>query len=792
MTKEEIRKICIDGSQTYYDHLDKNNKGVHIINIRSIEKVKADKLKLKITSKIFDEETLVFKYLATDEEWTIESVKIQVYDRDTNTLVVKPVPTVYQKMITANVNDWQIISDLKFLIERVKNWYVLNGKNLELPKKSSNLNPPKKDIYFEGNVPSNEQVDALELIFTEPLSYIWGAPGTGKTQFVLSYAILHYLANKKKVAIMAPTNHALEQIFRGVIKMTDLAGINREQILRLGGPSKKFADDYPEVCEIIGLENQLKQLDAQISIIANILGIDKYSEEEKLLEKALIEIEEIERHIQQKEKTDELNREATELKEEKEIEARKIELKLNSIRNEQIKVRKRRDSFLTKIIGRRKNFTEQIDSLISEEAINEINLKKLKRDQVQIEGKISEVVAYGRDILKVINEKKKNLDALLNDCEIDKWELLSKTPNYSKVTEVIREKISVIEENRPVYETLASEYHHMSRESLRLKYEALKAERERLANYSTEERLKNVSIVGATLDTYLFRFKEEKLKADHVFLDEAGYSNIIKALTLFNQNLPITFLGDHMQLPPVCEISKRDIQNDENFRPVMVWDQSAIYLEDLFVQDNFNNIVGNYLNGRNAPFKNLKKTNLTGTFRFGRSLANVLKQYVYKEGFHSQLKTETSIVIYNVKNAAHNRGRGRLNVAEANAIANMVKNTFTPEDSVAVLAPYTAQVRAIGNELPSYQQNNKVLTVHKSQGQEWDTVIYSVCDIGNGRKPWFTDSENPMSSGLNNINTAISRAKKQLIIVCDEDEWVHFNGQLITGILQAATQRVSV
>ena len=119
-----------------------------------------------------------------------------------------------------------------------------------------------------------------------------------------------------------------------------------------------------------------------------------------------------------------------------------------------------------------------------------------------------------------------------------------------------------------------------------------------------------------------------------------------------------------------------------------------------------------------------------------------------------------------------------------------MRNNFNEDSSVAVLAPYAAQVRALSNKLPDFQKQNKVLTVHKSQGQEWDTVIYSVCDIGNGKRPWFTDSENSLSNGLNNINTAISRAKKTLIVVCNPDEWNFFKGQLITGIVNVATQTI--
>ncbi|MDT0538867.1 AAA domain-containing protein [Croceitalea sp. P059] len=793
MTKEEIREICIDGSQAYYDHLDRNNKGVHVIRIRSIEKVKEDKLKLKITSKIFDQETLIFKCLATNEEWTIESVKIQVYDRDTNTIVIKPNSSVFHKMVNASVNDWQIISDLKFLIQRVKEWYELNGKDLKLPDKASVLNTPKSDIYFEESVPSEEQINALKLIFNEPLSYIWGAPGTGKTQFVLSYAILHYLENNKKVTIVAPTNHALEQIYRGVIKMTDKAGIKRENILRLGGPSKKFADDYPEVCEIIGLENQLKQLNDQIVIIENILGIDGIGKKIENINLLKTYFKEIEDNYEQASSLYEKEKSLLEQKKLGASEARSLELKIQYNNEEQLRIKKKKTSLTYKFISvfSKVDLDAKINSLIDKQVELENLIVVGLNKRRTVDQKISSNTQSKQESLKLLKIAVQKANVLSESIDIDLPEITLES-NFVFLTEQLDEEIQILENNQPVYEALSMEYKTLDKLSLEAKYQKLKADKEHLENYSTEQRLKNVSIVGATLDTYLYRFREEKLNTNHVFLDEAGYSNIIKAMTLFNQDIPVTFLGDHMQLPPVCEISKRDIQNDENFRPVMVWDQSAIYLEDLFAQDQLNTVVSNYLNGERAPFQNLKKTNLTGTFRFGKSLADVLQQYVYPEGFHSKLNTETEIIIYNVKNAANNRGRGRLNLAEANAIVNLVKNNFSPEASVAVLAPYSAQVRAISNELPAYQQNNKVLTVHKSQGQEWDTVIYSVCDIGNGRKPWFTDSQNAMSSGLNNINTAISRAKERLIMVCDEDEWVHYNGQLITGILQAATKRVLV
>ncbi len=790
MTIEQIRATCIDASKIYYNHLDKNNKGVYNINIRSIEKVKNDKLKLKITSKIFDEETLVFKHLATGKEWSIENIKIQVYDRDTNTLIIKPNTDVYEKMAAANVNDWAIVSDLKFLIERVRQWYERNGKDLKLPERASDLKPPRSDVFFNDDLPSEEQLRALKNIFTNPLSYIWGAPGTGKTQFVLSYAILHYLANKKKVAIVAPTNHALEQIYRGVIKMTDKAGIDREQILRLGGPSKKFADDFPEVCEIIGLENQLKQINKQIDILENILGIDEFSHEEETLRNALNVAQEIIDYIPVTKRIEEQYQQGLSQIDQTNLNVHGLELKIRNLQKEQDILRKKRDSFLysiAKAFGKKRNYTREIDKLLWDEATVGVDLKKTVLNKEDAIDKAKQNRTLQKETEIALNKLHQNLNSELSKTEVDNSK---KTTDIDEIKTLVQNRLTKIENERPVFETLAAEYQHLDNGTVQANYERLKLERSRLENYSTEQRLKNVSIVGATLDTYLYRFKEEQLNVDHIFLDEAGYSNIIKALTLFNQDVPVSFLGDHMQLPPVCEISKRDIQNNETYRPVMVWDQSAIFLEDLFEQDDLNPIVERYLNNANASFNLLKKENLTGTFRFGNSLASVLQTFVYPEGFNSRRTDETEIIVYHVHNLPKFRNGTRKNLSEVNAITSLIKSNFTPDDSVAILAPYTAQVRAIGNELPAYLQNNKVLTVHKSQGQEWATVIYSVCDIGNGKQPWFTDSQNPLSNGLNNINTAISRTKKTLIIVCDSLAWKEREGQLITGVLKAATRHV--
>ena len=78
---------------------------------------------------------------------------------------------------------------------------------------------------------------------------------------------------------------------------------------------------------------------------------------------------------------------------------------------------------------------------------------------------------------------------------------------------------------------------------------------------------KNVRVIAATIDCYIGRYSPtsdnsqdiNRFCADHYFLDESAYCSLIKAATLFASDCPITFLGDHLQLPPVCELDSNSI-----------------------------------------------------------------------------------------------------------------------------------------------------------------------------------------------------------------------------------------
>ena len=84
--------------------------------------------------------------------------------------------------------------------------------------------------------------------------------------------------------------------------------------------------------------------------------------------------------------------------------------------------------------------------------------------------------------------------------------------------------------------------------------------------------------------------------------------------------------------------------------------------------------------------------------------------------------------------------------------------------------------------MPAFAEIN---TVHGAQGREWDCVILSVVDTTN---KWFTDSASSVSNGKKVINTAVSRAKRKLILVCDANYWKSRPRQLIGKLLSIATE----
>ena len=528
-------------------------------------------------------------------------------------------------------------TDLTFLVKRVLNWHEKHGDKVELPSVR-----PVCDLDPDNPISLSEnQYNCARLAMTTPLSYIWGAPGTGKTKHVLASCVLSYIRAGKKVVLVAPTNNALEQSLGGLLRaLTREAGMDPVgKVVRLGVPGDVFRMGWSAICED-GAMDWLK-----MDIAEKIAALD-----------------------------------------------------------DRIK---------------------KIDETLSGKSDPSAN----------------EVIASGStEALK--EEKKRHINR--------KNELLVKSRKLTESRNIV---------------PLLNEF----------------------------------SVVAATVDSCLFRIPPEgTFKPDHVFLDEAGFCNVIKGMTLLGFGKPLTLLGDHMQLPPVFE-GENDLLQDPEKKLARLWKISSLYLEDAVVCGDLNSFCA-YDPVKPPRFERMFKDNLVETYRFGTELAQILAKRIYGPQFCSRSNNETKIVFINAPKKSEDKEKDedgkhrRISHSEAKCARALVEaNMNRVGVTMGIITPYRKQRRLLSETMDRLYRKygiededmeDDIVTVHQSQGREWDILLFSVTDAFD--EMYFTNSRD--MNALKLINTAISRARKMLVLIGDAEDWRGKNGQLISELFAVGTE----
>lgn len=315
-----------------------------------------------------------------------------------------------------------------------------------------------------------------------------------------------------------------------------------------------------------------------------------------------------------------------------------------------------------------------------------------------------------------------------------------------------------------------------------------KTEIQRLTNEHSQVRgavFEESLVVGCTIDHYILNY--EKFSPYHILVDEAAYCSLIRGVTLLFHEVPITMFGDHMQLQPICEMTpsmilrnndvklKSELIKDEvipedgDLKDACVWDMSMLYMWNLFNQPR-SRIINAYKYTERPEV--MCHYFLKETYRYSKRMSEVLDAFVYQQGLTGVGNNETKIKYALVEGETI----GNTNVKEAEVIKQIVEK-FASDQQIGILCPYKKQQELISQTI---NRRHPVLTVHKSQGQEYDIVILCVTDA---RQSHCLLTNSKLFSGLTCINTAVSRAKKELIIVCNPC-WMDYDVQLINGLLK--------
>lgn len=307
------------------------------------------------------------------------------------------------------------------------------------------------------------------------------------------------------------------------------------------------------------------------------------------------------------------------------------------------------------------------------------------------------------------------------------------------------------------------------------------------------------SVVAATVDTCLFKISPDgAFRPDHVFLDEAGYCNVIKGMTLLAFRKPLTLLGDHKQLPPVFE-GEQELLREADQQLARLWKISSLYMENIISCEDLKSFC---LRDPQRPlFDRMQTAPLTETHRFGPELAAVLARRIYGSRFCSRSENETKILYIDAPKKPSDREKDeegkhrRVSHSEAAGIRILMEHNLSHVGvTVGIITPYRKQRRLLSDTmdrlLKKYRMEDEdmeddIVTVHQSQGREWDIVLFSVTDAYDEK--YFTDTARYPQT-LNLINTAISRAKQMLILVGDAEDWKGKPGQLISELFAMGTE----
>lgn len=613
------------------------------------------------------------------------------YDEVSRTVVVRPGSEVLSLMRDGS-HRVCLLSDMKFLISVVGDFYRRYGSLLTLPELDVVCTAP---VYPESGEPTDEQRDAVNSILTNRMSYVWGAPGTGKTQYVLATCIRAVVEAGGRVAVFAPTNNSVEQVLRGIIKAFDGDSRLTGSILRLGVPTKAFYSEHPEMCEDRQAQRRLDACHRKAECL-----------EEVMYERACDCLE-----------------------------------------------------------------GEILDAIrIAREASADSG-KVLLEDVPELR----EAVDGLRGFLSMRPDTR---DRMRDFDDRDAHEVLSEIRSM------------IYDRQRPAVEI--EEYSSWSDADLLAAIFETEREIEEMRTGGVSRRLEDARIIASTPHQFISRLRprgsEEdgrpELYVDHIFLDEAGYCGLMQAASLFTNGVPVTFLGDHMQLPPVSQLDDEDLRSAAlrggRLRYGFLWSLSAIYCEQL-LYNGLGSLVSSFVSGADPEFCETARGDLTQSHRFGTNLARVLDRFVYRNGLSGS--PEGGDLSIECLDVVCDHRDGRENLPEALAIRQFLKEESPDASEIAILTPYSVQLALLKRKV-GRKYRDSVMTVHGSQGREWDTVILSVADNGITSRDVplrFTSSQTPI--GMKVVNTAVSRAKRRLIVVCDRGFWTSRKDELIGGIL---------
>lgn len=572
------------------------------------------------------------------------------------------------------------------------------------------------------------QKEAITKIIANEVFYLWGPPGTGKTQTL--GALCHALIDgQKRILLCSNTNQAVDQVLLKlckIFKKQNHPALAEGQILRVGQIAhSELKKDWENQITIEGiverksqalvarkdfLESQLEQINIQASRATEIMKTFK------VLDGLVADKEHTNASIQKSQS------DYNSLIEKKQI----LEKKHNALAVERQNIQK---------AGTIKRvFLRSLEAV--EKDIRETNTEYLlkEREVITCGERIGEIKSRSSQIDSAISQEKQKVAG------VDR-------------KQIERQLEQAEEQKRPISEEIS---------------DIIKQLEDIRKSIVDRALIVGVTVTKAYLSPQLFSL------FDVVIVDEAS---MVMLPALFNAaglaKEKVVISGDFRQLAPIVQTEQKVIhdsiggdvfracQIDKKMQKERACKRVAMLKEQYRMDDQICRLISNRMykgelhtaSGRIAATGKLPPP-------FDSPLTIVDTSPIWPFVNRDQFKSR-----YNLMNALAIRNLCRFFESCDHLVENNGKGERT--NRVGVCTPYAAQSKVLQRvfEGSGYKDVVEAGTVHRYQGDEKQVMIIDIPDShGEQRAGIFLQADHPDDSGAMLFNVAVSRAKNNLIV----------------------------
>ena len=309
--------------------------------------------------------------------------------------------------------------------------------------------------------------------------------------------------------------------------------------------------------------------------------------------------------------------------------------------------------------------------------------------------------------------------------------------NNSKQLKEIKQLKMRAEEFRRMAHKYKRHFGKAEREQRNLLFKEVKNIRQEIKKieaYNEEKLLAEADVIAGT-PIGLYDAGIANIKFNTLVIDEAGQCIEPLAWCIFPLAEKFVLAGDHWQLPPTVLSNEAAVKG-------------------------FNNSI------LETAINHTKNVYLLNTqYRMRESIAGFSSRYFYNSLLHTAAhlqNTGVHLTFIDTAGAAFNETHGPdgislQNKGELDIVMQLLQNEITAHTHTAFISPYSGQVAAAKEILPS---SIRISTIDSFQGQEKEIIIVSLVRSNEEGDIGFLKDYRRM-------NVAITRAKEQLIVIGD-------------------------